>query len=486
MTATGSQATRGSDRSFITAAAYWQDPGLAALAILLIAERMPHRCLRLTQAPCHLCSVCRTLAMDRHRSGVAMRRGEDMLAAGRVVGDALAGVVGAIRDVHRAIADRSFAAAGPVARPVKAVHDVIAGGVYAVVRGAHFGLPRMASMAAAYGLPPHRTRLSQSRPGRFGLAVVNGLWGDTMVASNPALATAMAVRWRCTDVALTAEALHAAFPQATPRIALFVHGFCETEEYWSLASHRHYDTDRTTLGSRLRQDLGYTPVYLRYNTGLHVSDNGVRLAGVLDELVAGWPVPVEEVALVGHSMGGLVIRSACQQAATGSQAWVPLVRHVVCLGTPHLGAPLEKGVHAAAWLLARFPETRPVAKLLDLRSVGAKDLCFGALVEDDWRDADPDALLRDGCTDVPFLPQAAYYFIGATVTRSRDHPLAGAVGDLFVRLPSASGSGRLRRIPFESDHGLHLGGLHHFDLLNHPDVYGQLRRWLAGADDPPP
>jgi pimeloyl-ACP methyl ester carboxylesterase len=414
-----------------------------------------------------------------------MGNGEEIRAAGRVVGDALAGVVGAVRDVHAAIADRSFSAAGPAARPVQAVHDVIAGGIYAAVRGAHFVLPRVVSTAAAYGLPPDRAPLSERRSGRLALAVVNGLWGDTLSGQYPGLATTMAVRSRSADVPLTAEALRAAFPGATPRIALFVHGLCETEEYWSLSSRRHYGADRTTLGSRLRRDLGYTPVYLRYNTGLHVSDNGMRLAGLLDGLVAGWPVPVEEVTLVGHSMGGLVIRSAGQHAATGSHPWVSLVRHVVCLGTPHLGAPLEKGVHAAAWLLARFPETRPAARLLSLRSVGVKDLAFGALVEEDWRDADPDELLRDRCTEVPFLPHAAHYFIGATVTRSRDNPFATVVGDLFVRFPSASGSGRLRHIPFESDNGRHLGGLHHFDLLNHPEVHEQLCAWLARADPTP-
>ncbi|HEU4423360.1 MAG TPA: hypothetical protein VFR67_12590 [Pilimelia sp.] len=409
-----------------------------------------------------------------------MGRGEEIRAAGRVVGDALAGAVGVVRDIHQAVADRSFTIAGPTARPIQAVHDVIAGGVYAVVRGAHSVLPRVAATAAVYGFPPDQAPLSQSRSGRFALAAVNGLWGDTLSGRHPELATVMAVRSCCADVPLTAEALRATFPQATPRIALFAHGFCETEEYWSLSSRKHYGVERATLGSRLRRDLGYTPVYLRYNTGLHVSDNGMRLAELLDDLIAGWPVPVEEVTFVGHSMGGLVIRSACQHAATGSHPWVSLVRHVVCLGTPHLGAPLEKGVNAAAWLLARFPETRPVARLLNQRSAGVKDLRFGALLEADWRDADPDALLRDTCTEVPFLPHAAYYFIGATVTRGRDNPLATIIGDLFVRFPSASGGGRRRRVPFALDNGRHLGGLHHFDLLNHPDVHDQLCAWLAG------
>jgi pimeloyl-ACP methyl ester carboxylesterase len=423
----------------------------------------------------------RTLAagVDAEHLGAVVGRGEEIRAAGRLVGDVLAGAVGTVRDVHQAVAGRAFAAVGPAALPVRVLHDGIAGGVYAAVRGAHAALPRAVCTVAASGVSPDQPPLSASLPGGLVLAVANGLWGDTLSRRHPDLALAMTVRAHNADVAVTTRALGAAFPRATPRIVLFAHGLCETEQYWRLSSRRHYGTDHTTHGSRLERDLGYTAVYLRYNSGLRVSDNGRQLAHLLDDLVTGWPVPVEEVTLVGHSMGGLVIRSACHQAATGQHRWTPLVRHVFCLGTPHLGAPLEKGINVVAWLLSRFPETRPAARLLNLRSRGVKDLRFGALVDDDWRDADPDEFLRDRCTEVPFLPHASYYFIGATLAEHRDHPLATIVGDLFVRFPSASGHGRRRRIPFALDNGGHLGGLHHFDLLNHPDVYNELRTWLT-------
>jgi hypothetical protein len=183
-------------------------------------------------------------------------------------------------------------------------------------------------------------------------------------------------------------------------------------------------------------------------------------------------------------MGGLVARSACHYAGSGGHPCAPLIRHVFCLGTPHLGAPLEKGINATAWLAGLFPESRPLARLANLRSAGVKDLRYGSLVEQDWRDCDPDEFLRDRCTEVPFLPHAAYYFIGTTVNADRDHLLSRIIGDLFVQFPSASGTGRRRRIPFEPDNGRHLGGLHHFDLLNHPDVYHQIRTWLSSPGQP--
>jgi hypothetical protein len=173
-------------------------------------------------------------------------------------------------------------------------------------------------------------------------------------------------------------------------------------------------------------------------------------------------------------MGGLVARSACHYGEAEDHAWTAAVRHVFCLGSPHLGAPLEKGANALGWALARLPETRPVARIVNGRSVGIKDLRYGACVEEDWCDCDADELLTDRCNDVPFLPHATFYFVAATL----DGVSGELLGDLLVRYPSAAGAGRKRRIPFALEDGHHLRGLTHFDLLNHPAVYEQMRAWL--------
>jgi hypothetical protein len=177
-------------------------------------------------------------------------------------------------------------------------------------------------------------------------------------------------------------------------------------------------------------------------------------------------------------MGGLVARSASHLGELDGCGWVVPLRHVVCLGSPHMGAPLEKAANVAGWTLGRLPETRPFAKVVNGRSVGIKDLRFGSCAEADWCDCDADELLTDRCNDVPFVDHAAYYFIGATLFRDERHPVGHVLGDLLVRLPSASGKGRRRTVPFEVDRGRHLPGLNHFDLLNHPHVYDQLRDWL--------
>jgi hypothetical protein len=248
---------------------------------------------------------------------------------------------------------------------------------------------------------------------------------------------------------------------------VFLHGLFETEHAWGSEPY----------GTRLARDLGMTPVYVRFNAGRHISENGRSLAALLDELVAEWPVPVESIALVGHSLGGLAARSAC--CAGGD--WTALVRHTVTLGSPHTGAPLESAVHYAAAALGALPETRPFAGFLRRRSAGIRDMRSGSLVDEDWRDRDPEALRAAACKEVPLLDGVAHHFVAATVTRDARHPVGRLVGDWLVLRPSASGRSRTRVIGFGDEDGMHLGGAHHLALLNHPAVYAQLRDWLARA-----
>ena len=285
----------------------------------------------------------------------------------------------------------------------------------------------------------------------------------------------MAVRVRGRDVAVESAALRRAFPRATPRLAVFIHGLCETEVAWLLHAARH-----VPYGQRLQAELGYTPVFVRYNSGRHISHNGRALAATLDELTDHWPVEVAEVALIGHSMGGLVARAACHYAAAGS--WRDRVRHVFTLGSPHKGAPLELGANAVCHAAARIPELKPFATPIRVRSVGVKDLAYGYVVDADWEGHDPDAFWTNTGTEVPFLETAAHYFVSASLTRNPDAPAGRLLGDLLVLRPSAwSQHSRRERLQFPVDQYAHIGGATHFDLLNHPAVYTQIHRWLSAG-----
>jgi pimeloyl-ACP methyl ester carboxylesterase len=380
---------------------------------------------------------------------------DELRALTRLTFDELGLATGGIGDIHRAIADRAFGPAGSGAP--RMLHDAIAGGVYAGLRGA----AAVTGRAAGVAVSGRGRSLSVTPRGAAVIAVLNGLRGDALEREGSDLAEPMCIRVGGHPVA------PAEFPDAGPRLVVFLHGLFETEYAWGSKSY----------GARLARDLGLTPVYVRFNTGRHISENGRSLAELLDEVVADWPVPVEQIALVGHSLGGLVARSAC--CAGGD--WTTLVRHTVSLGTPHTGAPLESAVHYAAAALGVTRETRPFAGFLRRRSAGIRDIRSGSLVDEDWRDRDPEALRAAACREVPLLEGAAHHFVAATVTRDARHPIGRLVGDWLVLQPSVSGRSRTRVIGFRGEDGIHVGGAHHLALLNHPAVYAQLREWLGRA-----
>ena len=366
-------------------------------------------------------------------------------------------VVRTVRDTHLAWADRVH---GMTRRPTggassvpEVVHRGIASAVYGGLslglRAASRGLDRV----AATGVGP---RLEEQPQGRVVSSAVNGLIGDRLVRERPHLAIPMAVRAEGRDVPPAAGDLAAAFPDATDRVVVFLHGLCENESHWNRGRDQH----GTTYGEALAAE-GWTPVFLRANTGLGLRENGAALSALMQHLVEEWPVAVDRIALVGHSMGGLVMRAAGAVASEVEQPWTALVTDVVTLGTPHLGAPIARGIGHGSRGLARLPETSAFGRILDWRSVGVHDLVVG-LAE-----------------DVPPLPHARYRLVAATLTGSPRHPVGHVVGDLLVRVPSAYGRDRWGGELFPGADVLHVGRTDHFGLLNHPEVHRALREWLA-------
>ena len=414
-------------------------------------------------------------------------RTDEATAASRLAGIVLSGGTTRIHELHAGIAGRAFAGVGPAARPVQIVHDTVASLAYRTV-GAALG----AGASAVGTLASRRVTgrpLDDTPAARVALAILNGAHGDLLDRETPALATTMTLRRAGHAVPVEADAVSAAFPEASGRLAVFLHGLTETEGAWCYKSERHHGRAGVTYGTLLEQDLGLTPLFLRYNTGLHISDNGRRLADLLDRLIEAWPVPVQDLVLIGHSMGGLVARSALHQAGGGTDAarpWTRLVRDTITLGTPHLGAPLERGAHLLTSTLAGVPETRPLAKLLAARSVGIKDLRRGTLVEGDWAERDLDARTPGRHTHVPLHDGARHFVVLATLAADPTARTADLLGDLLVPPRSATGdSGDDDRLAFPPDHVHRLGRLHHFDLLNHPHVYTQIRSWLETRPEGP-
>jgi pimeloyl-ACP methyl ester carboxylesterase len=401
-------------------------------------------------------------------------RPNELRALSALAFEELRGFPGAIRDMHLGIAQRAFRGVGPAGRPAQVIHDALSRRAYDAIGSGAARLGRATDETMQRQGIGQEVVLSTTRQGSAMIGALNGLIGDRLERSRSALHEPASVRVDGEAVAIEESSLSTAFPDATPRLVVFLHGLMGTEFYWELGGAHPGDT----YGARLASDLGYTPVYLRYNTGLHVSENGRSVAALLEELVGAWPVEVQEVALVGHSMGGLIARSACHQGSESGQRWTERVRHMVSLGTPHLGAPLERGAHVAAEALHKLPETRMLGAFLRRRSAGIRDLRHGSLVDEDWRGRDPNALRAAACKEVPLLQGATHFFVSATITRSPSHPLGRLLGDILVLTPSATGRGRTRRIPFDAEHGHHVSPAHHIALLNHPEVYERLHGWL--------
>ena len=365
-------------------------------------------------------------------------------------------LVGTVRDVHGAFAKRVWGtvnrSTASAAQPSQVVHDTVTRTIYGGLSAGLRGGARACEAADRRGLGP---RTDATPKGRFVLSVVNGLIGDRLVEEAPGSVITMSIRVDGRDVPTEAGPLAEAFPDATGDVVVFAHGLMEHDRNWFRRAG-----ELGSYGDQLAAGGQWTPVYLRFNTGLALAENGVGLASLVDELVQTWPVPVRRIAFVGHSLGGLVVRAACAVSTDSAEPWNRLVTNVVFLGTPHLGAPLERAVAVGSRALGVLPESAPLARILEYRSIGILDLRNGL------------------AADVQNLPHARYHLVSATLGSTVWHPLSLGLGDLLVRHPSAMGRGRHGEM-FPGADTLHLPNSDHFDLLNHPDVHRKLKEWLA-------
>ena len=393
--------------------------------------------------------------------------GEDVRGVNRLIIDGILGVVDLVEAVHYNVASIP----GLRARSMQPRTSGITGLVYRSIRG-------MAGLTG-YGLDRLLARLApllgdgSNSPRREAiLAALNGVLGDYLAASSSPLAITM--RLRRGGIALPDEpaALGAAIPHATGRLVVLVHGLCMNDLQWNRKGHDH--------GAALARDCGYTPVYLHYNSGLHVSSIGRAFAGLLEDLVQGWPVPIEELVLIGFSMGGLVARSACHYGATARHAWTRQLDRLVFIGTPHHGAPLERGGNWVDTLLGSNAYSAPFARLGRMRSAGITDLRFGNLLDDDWNRRDRFERGGDRRVPVPLPEGVACYTIAAAIGRQ-----AGDLGDRLIGdgiVPLASALGRHANpelaLAFEPSRQWVARGTRHLDLLSRPEVCAQIERWL--------
>ena len=311
-------------------------------------------------------------------------------------------------------------------------------------------------------------------PGRAALlAALNGVLGDYLQLSGNRLAIPMQIRRRGVALPEGCTELAAAIPRPRGKLLVLVHGLCMNDLQWLRRGHDH--------GASLARDLGYTPVYLHYNSGRHISINGRELAQQLEALVKRWPVPLTELAIIGHSMGGLVARSACHYAAQAHHQWLQRLERLVFIGTPHQGAPLERGGHWIDLLLGASPYSAPLARLGKIRSAGITDLRYGNLVDEDWKRHGRFERRGDRRRVVPLPKGVACYVIAATTGRKAGDVSDRLIGDGIVPVASALGhhSDPRRALPFDPSRQWVALATNHLELLSKRQVYAQIRQWLA-------
>ena len=397
------------------------------------------------------------------------RQGDEARALVRLGFDELHGFTRSVGTMEREIAARTFGYV-PAGKPIRLIHDTVAGGVVGALGGATAAAGRGAEALVGRRRRPQRP-LSATLPGGLGLAVLNGLVGDRLEREGSPLQEPISVRVDGLPVPPERDALARAFPEARPRLVVFVHGLMGNEVGWRLGRRQ----GREPYGARLAREIGCTPLYIRYNSGRHISENGRSLADLIETLVAAGRSRSRRSRSSGTRWAGSS-RAARATGGQGRRALGRTVRHVVSLGSPHMGAPLEQAVHVASYAFGKLPETRALGRpappqlghprpppglasrrgLARPRSGGAarRGVRGGAAARR------RDALLRS-----------------ATVTRSPRHPVGRVVGDTLVlsrARPDAAAPASSASRTSSGSTSAH----HHIALLNHPAVYEKLREWL--------
>ena len=400
-------------------------------------------------------------------------RPSDVRGAARLASDATAGLIDLVDALHHSIAWGGGLPGCPTEGPNRGVTGLVYDGVRSVARLVEGGLDAILAALVPFfgagGSSPERELV---------LAVLNGVLGDHLAKSGNPLAIPPSFRRGGLPFVPERPAGDPAARGAGGKLAVFVHGLCMNDLQWNRDGHDH--------SVALERDLGYESIHLHYNSGLHVSRNGREFAALLEGLVAAWPRPVEELVLVGHSMGGLVCRSACHYGQAALHHWPKALRSVVTLGAPHEGAPLERIGNWVGLVTRYTPYAVHFSRLARIRSAGITDLRYGNLVDEDWEGRDRFARGKDTRRTVPMPEGAELFAIAAMVSAAGEDGDGAArrlLGDGLVPLESALGR--------HEDPALSLGlpperewvayETTHLDLLSSPAVYERLRTWLAAS-----
>ncbi len=304
-------------------------------------------------------------------------------------------------------------------------------------------------------------------------AVLNGVVGDYLEESKNPLTITMQFRHQAKAISLDSKSLEKAYPSINGKILLMVHGSCMNDIQWTRKEHNH--------GTTLADELHKTPIFLHYNSGRHISTNGQDFNKLLEKLVQNWPVPVEELVVIAHSMGGLVSRSAIHYSQQQQKSWTGYLKKIIFLGTPHHGAPLEQAGNYLDVVLEAIPYAKPFARLGKIRSAGVTDLRYGNLLAEDWQDKDRFKMQGDNRQSISLPERVECYSIAGTVGEATKSAYYQLRGDNMVPVKSALGQHEnpAKNLDFKQENTWIAHDTNHLDLLNNPEIYTKIKAWVA-------
>lgn len=387
---------------------------------------------------------------------------EFYIGAAQLLRDGVIGGVHTINGVHTSVLD-TLATVG-----IKGtLHRVITEQVYRMVLGSsHFAGWMLEQALRRLPVPGGDQPLSRRQ--LLAISSINGAFGDWLAQESRVWAQPMHLRRNGVAITPDVEGLQKAVTHPNPHVIVLIHGLCLNENHWQPVDHQGF-------AARWEHHTDVTVFYVRYNTGLHIHENGQQLALLLEQLQKAYPIPIQRLSLIGHSMGGLVSRSACSYAQDLELGWLSILQDLACLGSPHQGAALERIGQWVTHTLGKGNLTASLGRAGRQRSAGIKDLRYGCLRHEDWQETHPDAPHPVKVTPLPLLPSVRYCLLAS----NWKSPAGESLGDGLVQVSSAMarelGGDPMGQIKVCRPL---LQGLHHMELPRHDAVFNVLNEWL--------
>ena len=381
--------------------------------------------------------------------------------------DATIGITDLVEDMQKQIVHPSFLPSTPIQKLI----TTIAGITYQNIRWGTLFIGKSLHKILEQ-LTPAIGQIKASDKKEIILSVLNGVIGDYLEEKENPLKIEMQFRYRLKSILLDGNYLKETYPNVNGKILLMLHGSCMNDIQWTRKEHNH--------GNIIAKELNKTPIYLNYNSGRHISTNGKNLNNCLEELIKNWPVPIEELVIIAHSMGGLVARSALYYGGQEQKNWTKHLKKMVFLGTPHHGSHVERKGNYLDIILEAIPYVKPFARLGKIRSAGVTDLRYGNLVDGDWQDNDRFERKTDQRQHIPLPKQIEFYSIAAVIGKKTTTVSAKILGDTLVDVNSALGQHKNpdKSLLFKKENSWIVYENNHLDLLSNPKIIEKIKEWL--------